>query len=204
MLEAERAVLATLEGGCAAPIGALAEVAESDPEDDETTELWVRAVALSPDGTRVAYVDALDRKVRLTVKDGTFEKVAVAGPGGQALAGRMVAGKTRWVSQAALKPGTRYTVQSTAVDADGLEKSFTSAFSTRKLSLDLCLSMTLDLHTNLRRGDGVLNLVDVALQVGLRLVPCTEVLVRLLVVLSVLDHLVDLHRRETADRVLDA
>jgi len=43
---AERAVLATLEGGCAAPIGALAEVVEGD--DGE--ELWVRAVALSPDG----------------------------------------------------------------------------------------------------------------------------------------------------------
>jgi hydroxymethylbilane synthase len=44
---AERAVLATLEGGCAAPIGVLAEVVEG--EHDE--ELWVRAVALSPDGT---------------------------------------------------------------------------------------------------------------------------------------------------------
>ncbi|GAA1797740.1 hydroxymethylbilane synthase [Nocardioides hankookensis] len=45
-VEAERAVLATLEGGCSAPIGALAEVAEG--EDGE--ELWVRAIALSPDG----------------------------------------------------------------------------------------------------------------------------------------------------------
>jgi hydroxymethylbilane synthase len=44
---AERAVLATLEGGCSAPIGALADVAEGDDGD----ELWVRAVALSPDGT---------------------------------------------------------------------------------------------------------------------------------------------------------
>lgn len=43
---AERAVLATLEGGCSAPIGALADVVEG--EDGE--ELWVRAVALSPDG----------------------------------------------------------------------------------------------------------------------------------------------------------
>jgi len=43
---AERTVLATLEGGCAAPIGALAEIAEGD----EGTELWVRAVAMSPDG----------------------------------------------------------------------------------------------------------------------------------------------------------
>ena len=45
-VEAERAVLATLEGGCSAPIGALAEVVEGDDGD----ELWVRAVALSPDG----------------------------------------------------------------------------------------------------------------------------------------------------------
>ncbi len=43
---AERAVLATLEAGCAAPLGTLAEVAEGD--DGE--ELWVRAVALSHDG----------------------------------------------------------------------------------------------------------------------------------------------------------
>lgn len=45
-VEAERAVLATLEGGCSAPIGALAEIVEGD--DGE--ELWVRAIALSPDG----------------------------------------------------------------------------------------------------------------------------------------------------------
>ncbi|WP_028650174.1 hydroxymethylbilane synthase [Nocardioides halotolerans] len=45
-VEAERAVLATLEGGCSAPIGALAEVVEG--EDGE--ELWVRAIALSTDG----------------------------------------------------------------------------------------------------------------------------------------------------------
>jgi hydroxymethylbilane synthase len=45
-VEAERAVLATLEGGCSAPIGALAELVEG--EDGE--ELWVRAVAMSTDG----------------------------------------------------------------------------------------------------------------------------------------------------------
>ncbi len=46
-ITAERSVLATLEGGCTAPIGAMAEVAEGD----DGLELWVRAVALSPDGT---------------------------------------------------------------------------------------------------------------------------------------------------------
>ncbi len=42
----ERRVLADLEAGCSAPVGALAELVEG--EDGE--ELWVRAVALSPDG----------------------------------------------------------------------------------------------------------------------------------------------------------
>jgi len=45
-VDAERAVLATLEGGCSAPIGALADVVEGEAGD----ELWVRAVALSHDG----------------------------------------------------------------------------------------------------------------------------------------------------------
>ena len=45
-VEAERALLAELEAGCSAPVGALAEVAEGDLGD----ELWIRAVALTPDG----------------------------------------------------------------------------------------------------------------------------------------------------------
>ena len=51
---AERAVLATLEAGCAAPVGALAEVVEGDDGD----ELWVRAVALSPDGALAVRMSA--------------------------------------------------------------------------------------------------------------------------------------------------
>ncbi|MEX0426226.1 hydroxymethylbilane synthase [Nocardioides sp. DS6] len=53
-VEAERAVLATLEGGCAAPIGTLAEVVEGE----EGVELWVRAVVLSPDGSRAIRLSA--------------------------------------------------------------------------------------------------------------------------------------------------
>jgi hydroxymethylbilane synthase len=44
---AERAVLAALEAGCSAPVGALADIAEGDAGD----ELWLRAVALSEDGS---------------------------------------------------------------------------------------------------------------------------------------------------------
>ena len=43
---AERAVLAVLEAGCAAPVGALAEAVEGEQGE----ELWLRAVALSTDG----------------------------------------------------------------------------------------------------------------------------------------------------------
>ncbi|GAB6985214.1 hydroxymethylbilane synthase [Nocardioides pyridinolyticus] len=53
-VEAERAVLATLEGGCSAPIGALAEVVEGE----EGEELWVRAVALSLDGALAVRMSA--------------------------------------------------------------------------------------------------------------------------------------------------
>jgi hydroxymethylbilane synthase len=44
---AERTALATLEGGCSAPVGALADVAEGE----DGPELWLRAVVLSPDGS---------------------------------------------------------------------------------------------------------------------------------------------------------
>ncbi len=46
-VSAERALLAGLEAGCSAPVGALAEVAEGEDGD----ELWLRAVALSMDGS---------------------------------------------------------------------------------------------------------------------------------------------------------
>jgi hydroxymethylbilane synthase len=46
-VDAERAVLATLEAGCSAPVGALAEVAEGE----DGPEVWVRAVVLSADGS---------------------------------------------------------------------------------------------------------------------------------------------------------
>ena len=51
---AERAVLAALEAGCTAPVAALAEVVEPEPGTTSagTRELSLRAVALSPDGSR--------------------------------------------------------------------------------------------------------------------------------------------------------
>ena len=61
---AERAVLSTLEAGCSAPLGALAEVVEGD--DGE--ELWLRAVALSEDGVlsvRMSSTGSVDQAAAL-------------------------------------------------------------------------------------------------------------------------------------------
>lgn len=46
-VSAERAVLRTFGAGCTAPVGALADVAESD----EGYELWLRALVATPDGS---------------------------------------------------------------------------------------------------------------------------------------------------------
>ncbi|WP_433127453.1 hydroxymethylbilane synthase [Micromonospora sp. CA-240977] len=45
---AERALLATLEAGCSAPVAAYAELAEGDTGD----EIYLRGAVISPDGTR--------------------------------------------------------------------------------------------------------------------------------------------------------
>ena len=46
-VQAERALLAALEAGCSAPVGALAELAEGD----SAPELWLRGVVSATDGT---------------------------------------------------------------------------------------------------------------------------------------------------------
>ncbi|MDX6367863.1 MAG: hydroxymethylbilane synthase [Nocardioidaceae bacterium] len=52
---AERALLRTLEAGCLAPIGALADVAEGD----EGPEMWLRAVVAAPDGSSLVRLSAV-------------------------------------------------------------------------------------------------------------------------------------------------
>ncbi|KXK61885.1 porphobilinogen deaminase [Micromonospora rosaria] len=54
---AERALLATLEAGCSAPVAAYAILAEGEPtgsgtEDEIVHEIYLRGAVISPDGTR--------------------------------------------------------------------------------------------------------------------------------------------------------
>jgi hydroxymethylbilane synthase len=72
---AERALLAALEAGCSAPVGALAEVVETD---DGTCELFLRANVTAPDGS-----DA----VRLSATGATTDAEGV----GQRLAAELLA-----------------------------------------------------------------------------------------------------------------
>ncbi len=51
---AERALLRGLEAGCSSPVGALAEVAEGDAGP----EVWLRGVALAPDGSQLVRLSA--------------------------------------------------------------------------------------------------------------------------------------------------
>ncbi|WP_340540889.1 hydroxymethylbilane synthase [Nocardioides sp. GXZ039] len=88
-VEAERAVLATLEGGCSAPIGALAEVVEGDEGD----ELWVRAVALSLDGAL---------SVRRSASGDPADAVGV----GNRLASEMLADGAGQLNPSAARPAT--------------------------------------------------------------------------------------------------
>lgn len=53
-VDAERALLAALEAGCTAPVGALAEVAEGD----DGPEIFLRGLVAAPDGTDVVRLSA--------------------------------------------------------------------------------------------------------------------------------------------------
>jgi hydroxymethylbilane synthase len=70
VVDAERTVLATLEAGCSAPVGALGEAIAGDEEYE--AEIYIRAVACSPDGSHsvrrsttgpLAEADSLARKL---------------------------------------------------------------------------------------------------------------------------------------------
>ncbi|AUH67063.1 MULTISPECIES: hydroxymethylbilane synthase [Gordonia] len=68
-VDAERAVLAALEAGCTAPVGALAEVVESIDDDGRIfAELSLRAVVAAEDGSeviRASVVGPVDRAAQL-------------------------------------------------------------------------------------------------------------------------------------------
>lgn len=77
----------------------------------------------------------VDKVVKLTAEDGTFDRVVVKG-GKKTLAGTLSADKTTWSATGPLEPDTRYRVTAAAVDSDGLTATNRSSFRTEPLSLD--------------------------------------------------------------------
>jgi hydroxymethylbilane synthase len=90
-VECERMVLAELEAGCSAPVGALADVVEGDDGPEGTPELWIRAVASSLDGALAVRLSAsgpyddpigLGRKLAAEmIADGAHNLLEPAPPG---------------------------------------------------------------------------------------------------------------------------
>ncbi len=78
----------------------------------------------------------LEKKVKVTVASGTLSEVVVTDPQGGKVEGRLSADKTRWVSTGTLRADSRYRVRGVAKDDAGLQKTHSSSFRTRALSLD--------------------------------------------------------------------
>ncbi|NUP35023.1 MAG: hydroxymethylbilane synthase [Streptomycetaceae bacterium] len=55
---AERMLLAELEAGCSAPVGALADVSAGESDGEEVTELYLRAIVASVDGAHSVRLSA--------------------------------------------------------------------------------------------------------------------------------------------------
>lgn len=66
--------------------------------------------------------------VQVSVAGGTLDKVAVTAAGGTALPGAIKDGV--WTATSGMAPGTKYTVKTTAVGADGNRHESTSSFTT--------------------------------------------------------------------------
>ena len=69
--------------------------------------------------TNVARHDVtVDKVLKLTAHDGTFESVTVVGPHGKPVTGRVSADKTTWSTRELLEPGARYRITTVAVDGE--------------------------------------------------------------------------------------
>jgi lipoprotein-anchoring transpeptidase ErfK/SrfK len=87
-----------------------------------------------PDGNTPVHVS---KKIRLSAKKGKFDELSVSvGHSKRQLRGKMNAKKTRWHSTERLEPGTKYHVNSVAVDVAGRKAKQQKTFRTDNLSLD--------------------------------------------------------------------
>jgi lipoprotein-anchoring transpeptidase ErfK/SrfK len=95
------------------------------------------AVSTATVAANVARRDVtVDKLLKLTAHDGTFESVTVVGPQGKPVTGRVSADKTTWSTRELLEPGARYRITTVAVDSKGVKATKHTSFRTQDLSLD--------------------------------------------------------------------
>ncbi|WP_406210370.1 Ig-like domain-containing protein [Kitasatospora sp. NBC_01560] len=117
-----RAADTTATGGPAATTAATAAAAAAAPKTSAAV------LDVQPkDGAQGVAPDAL----RVSVSQGRITTVAVTDKNGRPVPGSVTPDGTGWKPTAALAPGTAYTVNAQAADADGLPAAATTAFTTR-------------------------------------------------------------------------
>jgi lipoprotein-anchoring transpeptidase ErfK/SrfK len=99
-----------------------------EPAANSVPRVQVRANA-----TKASPV-AVDKVIKVTATNGTFQKVSVAA-GRTGLAGRLSPDKSTWTSTGRLEPGLRYRVHTLAVNQDGKSVTRVRAFRTEALPL---------------------------------------------------------------------
>src|SRR3954452_16353724 len=106
--------------------------------DSATTSASAPAVSAVSFSSNVAKRGVkVDKVVKLTAAEGTFESVTVrVGRSDKQVQGTVSADKTTWTSSDRLEPDTRYRVRAVAVDADGLKATKRTSFRTEDLTLD--------------------------------------------------------------------
>ena len=83
-----------------------------------------------------------DAPITVTASDGKLTEVVMTGRKGRPVAGTIAADGLTWSATGALRLNTRYTVLATAVNADGVESSTTSEFTTLKPKARLTTSIS--------------------------------------------------------------
>jgi lipoprotein-anchoring transpeptidase ErfK/SrfK len=127
------AVALALVSACS---GSVTGADDEAPQDGTSQAAQESQATITSNVRRGARGVDIDRKLKLRVASGTFEEVQVTGPKGGIVKGKLSPNKSRWTSRTPLQAASRYRVTSTAVDADGLKKTYEAGFRTRALTLD--------------------------------------------------------------------
>ncbi len=129
-LPAAVAALALAVAGCSASASP-----EESPAEGGGTPAASPAVTVAANVARKAAAVPVDKTLKLSATNGTFQRVTVTG-GEEKVAGALSPDRTTWTAAELLEPSTTYTVRTVAVDDSGRSRRTSQRFTTQALSLD--------------------------------------------------------------------